>query len=460
MVTDLASDVPQAHASRSPWLILAIASLAVFVVSLDGTVLFVAFPAIRKTYERVSPEALSWILNVYTIGYGALLVPAGRLADRYGRRFFFLTGAGTFTVASALCGAATTVGSLILARAAQSIGAALLMPASLALVLEAFPSKGRGPAIGIWGATGALAAAIGPALGSAVIQYANWRWVFFLNLPVGLLAIAAGVRRLSESRAREKGALPDLLGAAILMAAFGLLAYAIVGARQYPSAAPAGALLLASFVWRSLRHPVPALDLRLFRLRSFAVANVMTVVFGVAFTAMFFGNVLFLTERWHRSIFEAGLWMSPGPLAVMPVAVLAGRYTDRIGYRPIFIAGGLLYSAGAAYLLHTVDKAASFALWLPGAIVMGVAIGMILPSLSGASTRELDSATLGVGSAVHQAMRQFGSVLGVAVVVLILGAVTEAGPFRARLRLDAGRWSIHGPGRRRLPRAPPDCGRA
>jgi MFS family permease len=155
----------------------------------------------------------------------------------------------------------------------------------------------------------------------------------------------------------------------------------------------------------------------------------MSLVFSIAFTAMFFGNVLFLTERWHRSIFEAGLWISPGPLTVIPVAIFAGRRADRIGYRPLFIAGGLLYAMGAAWMLHVANEGARFLLWLPSSIVMGTAVGMVLPSLSGASALELDAATFGVGSGVNQAIRQFGSVLGVAVVVVMLGRFGEAAPF-------------------------------
>jgi EmrB/QacA subfamily drug resistance transporter len=442
MVTALAPDVLPARASPRAWQTLAIAATAVFVVSLDGTVLYVAFPSIRKTYEGASPEALSWILNVYTIGYGSLLVPAGRLADRFGQRSFFLAGAAVFTVTSLLCGVAPSLTLLVLARAAQSLGAAMLMPASLALVLQEFPPGQRGPSIGVWGAVGALAAAIGPALGAAVIEYASWRWVFFLNLPVGLYAIGVGKRRLVQSADTGRGAIPDLLGAALLMAAFGALAYGILGGQQHAALVnapmPLAALLLAGFVARSLRVKEPALDLRLFRLRTFSIANAITLVFSIAVTAMFFGNVLFLTERWHLSILETGVWTLPGPLTVVPVAIFAGRCADRLGYRPILISGGLLYAVGATLLLHMADQTASFARWFLACIVMGVAVGMVLPALSGASTRELAASAFGVGSAVNQAMRQFGSVLGVAVVVLLLGALRESSPFEHVFALLVG----------------------
>jgi EmrB/QacA subfamily drug resistance transporter len=415
------------------WKTLALAAVAVFIVSLDTTVLFVAFPSIRRTFNGVSGEALSWILNVYTIGYGALLVPTGRLADRFGRRAFFLGGIALFTAASCLCGFAPDLGFLVAARGLQSVGAAMLMPASFALVLHAFPAERRGVAIGIWGAVGALAAAVGPGVGSAIVQFASWRWVFFLNFPVGLCALAMGWRRLAESRAAERGALPDAIGTVLLISSFGALAYAIIGSKAQPALAglclAVGGAGLVTFVWRSLRVPVPALDLRLFRLRTFATANALSLVFSIAFTVMFLSNVFFLTERWQRSIFEAGLWISPGPLAVIPVAILAGRRADRIGYRPLFVVGGLLYALGALWLLHLGHHSPSFFLWLPGSIVMGAAIGMVLPSLGGASALELDASSFAVGSGVNQAIRQFGSALGVAIVVVVLGKIGPSAPF-------------------------------
>jgi len=171
-----------------------------------------------------------------------------------------------------------------------------------------------------------------------------------------------------ESRAAERGGVPDVASAGLLIAAFATLAYGIMAVRQDAPvglAVVAGGLALGgAFVWRSLRAATPALDLRLFRRRSFAIANAMTLVFSVAFTAMFFGNVFFLTERWGLSILQAGLWIAPGPVTVMPVAILSGRISDRFGYRPLFIAGGLLYSLGALWLLYRVDMAASFLLWL------------------------------------------------------------------------------------------------
>jgi len=432
-MTSTADHSPPSRAiPSSAWRTLAIAATAVFLVSLDGTVLFVAFPSIRRTFPSVSPEGLSWILNAYTIGFGALLVPAGRLSDRFGRAFF-TAGVAVFTAASVLCGVAPGVSTLVAARALQSVGAALLMPASLALVLEAFPQDRRGVAVGIWGAVGALAAALGPVLGSAVVQLASWRWAFLLNLPLGAYTLAVSARRLEESRANEAGSLPDALGTALLIAAFSSLAYGIIGGRVDPwratSVLAAGLVLLSLFVWRSLRAEIPALDLRLFARRSFAIANAMTLLFSIAFSAMFFGNVFFLTERWQLSIFEVGLWISPGPVAVIPVAIASGRLADRTGYRPLFVVGGLLFSMGGLWLMLRAHAAASLLVWLPGSLLMGASIGMVLPSLSGAALSQLDPASFGAGSGVNQAVRQLGSVLGVAVVVLVLGGLGASARF-------------------------------
>src|SRR6202158_1971722 len=200
--------------SSVAWRTLALTSVAVFVVSLDSTVLYVAFPSIRATFAGVSSAQLSWVLNAYTIVFGSLLVPAGRIADRFGHRRIFLLGVSLFTLASALCGLAPSAAALIASRALQAVGAALLMPSSLALVLDAFPVGRRASAVGLWGAVGALAAAAGPSLGSAIVQSLGWRWALYLNLPVGVIAVLRGRVLLRESRAGEQGDLPDALGIA------------------------------------------------------------------------------------------------------------------------------------------------------------------------------------------------------------------------------------------------------
>jgi len=251
--------------SSSAWRTLALTSVAVFVVSLDGTVLFVAFPAIRATFARVSAAQLSWVLNAYTIVFGALLVPSGRIADRVGRKRTFLLGLALFSAASALCGLAPSAGALIAARALQAVGAALLLPSSLAVVLHAFVVARRASAVALWGAVGALAAAIGPSLGSLIIQSWGWRWVFYINVPVGIAAVVRGKSLLLESRDEAARELPDALGIVLLIASVALFALAIVegagwglsGPRTLASLA-GGALLFVCFVLRSRTAASPA----------------------------------------------------------------------------------------------------------------------------------------------------------------------------------------------------------
>src|SRR5438876_4181312 len=271
----------------SAWRTLALTSVAVFVGSLDGTVLFVAFPAIRATFAHVSAAQLSWVLNAYIIVFGALLVPAGRIADRVGRKRVFLLGLGLFSAASALCGVAPSPGMLIAARALQALGAALLLPSSLALVLHAFPAARRASAVALWGAVGALAAAIGPSLGSLIIQSWGWRWVFYINVPVGIAAVVRGKSLLLESRDEAARELPDALGIVLLIASVALFALAIVegagwglsGPRTLASLA-GGALLFACFVLRSRTAASPAVDLSLFSNPTYRLANVATFAFA------------------------------------------------------------------------------------------------------------------------------------------------------------------------------------
>jgi EmrB/QacA subfamily drug resistance transporter len=418
--------------SSPAWRTLALTSVAVF-VSLDGTVLFVAFPAIRATFAHVSAAQLSWVLNAYTILFGALLVPAGRIADRIGRKRTFVLGLALFSAASALCGFAPSPSALIAARALQAVGAALLLPSSLALVLHAFPVTRRASAVALWGAVGALAAAIGPSLGSLIIQSWGWRWVFYINVPVGIAAVLRGNALLLESRDEAASELPDALGIVLLIAGVALFAFGIVEGRGWGlvdlrtvASLAGGTLLFAWFVHRSREQATPAVDLSLFSSHTYRLANLATFVFAIAFTAMFFNFVFFLTQRWGYTIFQAGLAITPGPLVVIPVAILAGRIADRRGHRGVLVAGGLVFALGGALLYSAVESAPDFlGTWLPRAVVTGAGVGLVLPSLSGAAVHGLPPGRLALGSAINQAVRQLGSVIGVGLVIALLGQADE-----------------------------------
>ena len=224
----LTTSPPLPRDTIHPWKVLGVTSLAVFAASLDATILFVAFPDIQRTFSTVSAEQLSWVLNAYTIVYAALLVPAGRIADIFGRRNLFITGVALFTAASVLYGLAASPALLISARVLQAVGGAILIPTSLALILSAFPKEKRASAVSLWGAVGALAAAVGPSLGAALIAAGSWRWAFFINLPVGLIALYLSSRVLSRSPKQQTSVLPDLFGSLLLIISVGLVALGVV----------------------------------------------------------------------------------------------------------------------------------------------------------------------------------------------------------------------------------------
>jgi EmrB/QacA subfamily drug resistance transporter len=420
----------------SPWAILAVTSLAVFAVMLDALVLFVAFPSIERSFSAVSGAELSWVLNGYTIVYGALLVPAGRFADRVGRKRVFLAGAALFTGASMLCGLAAAPAWLIAARVLQAVGGAMLTPTSLALTLAAFSRERRPVAVALWGAVGALAVVAGPPLGSLVVQLAGWPGIFFLNLPIGLAALLIGRSIIPESRDERGGALPDPLGIVLLIGGAALLAFSVIESAAWGwgnpwlvSALLGGALILVGFVVRSLRVVSPALDLTLFRDRTFSLANAGVFVYSIGFTAMFFGSISFLTRIWGYALVQAGLALMPGPLMVVLLAPIAGRLAALYGHRRLLIPGGLIYAAGALVLLLGVDTTPHFlSVWLPSAVLSGIGVSLILPVLSSAAVQNLPPQKLAVGSGVNQAVRQFGTVLGVSLTFAILGDAPSSAP--------------------------------
>lgn len=431
---------------RSPWPVFWIASVAVFLVSLDTTMLFAAFEALRHSFGDVPAAELSWVLNAYTVVFAAMLIPAGGLADTHGRKRVFMVGVALFLAASAACGLAPSVPWLVAARVAQAVGAALLTPASLSIVLAAFPQERRAFVVSLWGAVGGLAAAIGPSLGSFVVDRAGWPWAFYINLPLGALALWFGASRLAESLPSTARRRVDGVGMALLMLAVGAIALAIVeseSARRSTFELVAVALTgvaagLAFVAWaRASRDPL--VDLSLFNHRSYRYANAATLSFGIAFAMMFLTFFFYMTGVWHYTLPQAGLAVTPGPLLVMPTAILTGRLAARLGHRPFLVGGSLLYAASSLWFLLVPGTEPDYLRhWLPGLVMSGVAVGLVLPSLSAAAVSRLPAAHYAVGSAVNQATRQIGSVLGVAITVALLGhAGLQRGDFDALYGLHA-----------------------
>jgi EmrB/QacA subfamily drug resistance transporter len=399
-----------------------------FLAFLDTTIVNTSFPDIRAGFADASPAELSWILDGYFIVLAALLVPAGGVADRLGRRRVFLAGVGFFVVASAACAIAPTWELLVVARVLQAIGAAVAIPSSVALLLPLFPPERRAAGVGIWGAAAALAAAIGPPLGGVLVEVADWRWIFLVNLPLGAAVLLLGVRGLDESRDPAADRLPDLPGAGLAATALGLLALALVEGNSWGwtstevLAAFAGAAALTAVVgYRCVRHPRPIVDLSLFRIPSFRDGTLGTLLFSAAFFSMILGNILFLTGVWGYSVLDAGLAVAPGPLASAIVAGPAGRLADRLGHRALIVPGVLVYAAGLLVLRGAGLEPDYATTWLPGQVLVGIGIGLAFPTLGAAAAADIPASRFGVASAVTGAGRQLGAVLGTALLIAIVG---------------------------------------
>jgi EmrB/QacA subfamily drug resistance transporter len=427
--------VPEPAARRSA--VFALTALGAFMAALDLSIVNVAFPDLERSYPEASAAALAWVITGYSIVFGALLVTGGRTGDRSGRRRTFLGGVAVFLAGSLLCGFAPNVVFLVASRVLQGVGAAFLVPASVALLIAAYPPERRTQVVAQWGGIGALAVATGPSLGAAIVSAGGWRWAFFVNVPVGAAILLLGRRILSESAVERGSARPDYLGVGLLSGSLAALVLAISEGTSWGWSDPrivgafaAAALFGTAFVTRSLHHPEPVVDLTLFRSRSFVAANAATLVYAAGFFPMLLGNILFLTGVWDYSIMRAGLAVTPGPLVVALVAGTAGKVAARIGFRPVLAAGALCFASGLLWFVFRVEATPDYLRdWLPGTLVVGLGIGLTFPVLSAAAVASLPPHRFAVGSAVNQTVRQIGGALGIAILVVIIG--TPDGPAAA-----------------------------
>ena len=413
----------------SPRAVLAVAALGAVLSFIDATIVNVAFPDIRKSFENSSLSGISWVLNAYNIVFAAFLVAAGRIADLLGRKRLFEIGIWIFTIASVLCALAVSVETLVAARCLQALGAAILVPASLALVLEAFPQTDRMHGVALWSAVAALAAGLGPSLGGLLVELGGWRLAFLVNLPVGVLAVVASKRTLVESRAPGKRTIPDLPGALLLACSTALLTLGVIqgGDWGWTSAGVLGSFATALvlgvlFVSRSRVHSSPMLDFALLRIRSLAVSNALTIVGAAGYYSYILCNVLFLTAVWDYSVLEAGLAISPGPVVAVAVARLASKAADRLGPGPVIALGATIWAGGMAYFINAVGTTPDFAgEWLAGMVIVGLGAGITFPVAGGAAVAGVSGGRFATATGLNSIARQLGAVLGVALLVAIVG---------------------------------------
>jgi EmrB/QacA subfamily drug resistance transporter len=410
---------------RPAWT-LAIVSIALFMTALDNLVVGVALPSIRVDLGG-SLESLEWTVNAYTLTFAVLLITGAALGDRFGRKRMFVIGLSIFTSASAFAALAPSIEGLIAARALQGLGAAIVLPLTLTLLSEAVAPQKRGMALGIWAGVSGLGVALGPFVGGAVVEGIAWQWIFWLNVPIGLVLVPLAWRRLTESHG--PAAQLDLPG--LVLAGTGLfgLTFGIVRANAlgWTSATvtisiATGVVLLAAFLWWQTRAPAPMLPLRFFRSRAFAASN------GVSFAMFFgvFGSIFLLSQFFQTaqgySPFEAGLRTLPWTGMPMLVAPIAGLLSDRIGSRPLMVAGLALQAVALFWLAAISSPDTAYASLIAPFVIAGIGMALVFAPSANAVLGSVRPEEAGQASGATNAIRELGGVMGVAVLATVFSA--------------------------------------
>jgi EmrB/QacA subfamily drug resistance transporter len=412
------------------WWTLGAVSLGLFMIMLDNTVVNVALPSIQQSLG-LSLSELEWVVAGYALTFAALMLTGGKLADLLGRRRIFVAGLVVFTLASLACGLAGSAEVLIGARVVQGIGAAMMNPATLSIITATFPPKQRGTAIGIWAGVSALALAIGPLVGGLLSEHVDWSWIFFVNVPVGIIAIAAAYAFIDESRDTSRDQRPDVPG--LVSSGIGLFAltYALIeanthgwGSTRILGAFAIAAVSLAAFVVLELRQRRPMLDLTLFRNATFSGANVAMLLVALAMFGVFFYVSLYVQQILGYSPVEAGASFLPATILIAVLAPQIGRMVDRVGSRWL-TGSGMLLLAVSLVLFSRLGTGSTYWDILPGLVVMGVGMALTMTPTTAAAMGSVPRDQAGVGSAVLNSMRQVGGSLGIAVTGAIVAHVTS-----------------------------------
>jgi EmrB/QacA subfamily drug resistance transporter len=433
----------------SPGWALALTSVAFFMVALDTLVVITALPAMQRELHA-GLSTLEWTVNAYGLAFAAGIITAAALGDRFGRRRVFSLGLALFAVASAACALAPTAGTLIAARAVQGVGAAMVMPLSLTILTAAFPPQRRGAVVGIWGGIAGLAVAAGPLVGGAITQGLDWHWVFWVNVPIGLVAAALSRVRLAESRG--PAARLDLPGAALAAGGAVALVWGLAragdvgwGTVQTAATLGAGILLIAGFVAWELRAPAPMLPMRLFGSLTFSAANLTGAMVGAALTAAAFLMAQYFQGVLGLSPLDAGLRLLPWTATPLLVAPLAGALSDRIGQRPLMVLGMLLQGAGFVWIALVAGPAVGYDHLVLPLVMAGAGVSMVLPTAPTAVLNAVAPRDIGRASGASSTLQRVGGAFGVAVTAAVFAAHGHLGTaasfdagFRPALAVAAG----------------------
>ena len=411
------------------WLTLAAVSFGLFMIMLDNTVVNVALPSIQRDLDTDLSQ-LQWIVTGYALTFAALMLVGGKVADAYGRRLIFVIGIAVFTIASLLCGLADSGEMLISARVLQGAGAALMNPATLSIIAATFPPHQRGTAIGIWAGVSALALAIGPLIGGLITEHLDWSWIFFVNVPIGILGVVASYLFIDESRDETHVRL-DLPGLATSAVGLFALTYGLIEANTYgwSSARIVGSFVLAgvtlaAFVVLERRQQDPMLPLELFRSGTYTGANLVVLLVALAMFGVFFFVSLYMQNILGYSAVQAGAAFLPMTILIILVAPVAGKASDRIGSRGLMTAG-MIFIAVQLVMFSRLSADASFWDLFPALLIGGVGMSLTMTPSAAAATRSVSVDKAGVGSAVLNSARQVGGTMGIAVMGAIVAA--EAG---------------------------------
>ena len=419
-----------AQARSNPWLILVVLTTGFFMILLDTTIVNVAIPSM-STGLNTTLDQILWVLNAYILVYAVLLITAGRLGDLFGQRTLFGIGLFVFTLASALCGISQTVNELIAARIVQGVGGALLTPQTLAILTSIFPPERRGAAFGVWGGVAGLATIAGPTIGGAIITYINWRWIFFINVPIGIAALIATFLIIPDLRpGRRQGW--DLVGVALASAGLFGIVFGLIEGQRYnwgqftstvitiPEIIGAGAFLIVLFIFWERFQTQPLVPLSLFEDRNFAIANWIAAAISFGMLSMFLPITIYLQSVRGFSALTAGLTIAPMSLTSMVIAPFAGRFSDRIGGKYILMTGISLFTIGMATLAFVAGPDSTWVNFLLPTIIAGAGMGMTFAPMTTVAMRNISPRVAGAASGVLNTIRQLGAAIGSAVVGAIL----------------------------------------
>ena len=415
----------------NPWVILIVVSLGFFMTLLDLTIVNIAIPNMILKLHASLDDVL-WVINAYALVLAVLLITAGRLGDLLGQRTMFFAGIALFTIASAACGLAPSPAWLIAFRAVQGVGAALLMPQTLAILTMVFPPDRRGAAFGVWGAVAGVATVAGPTLGGLLVTAFDWRYIFFINLPIGVIVLVLTTVLIPDLRTGRKHSF-DILGVVVASLALLAICYALVEGQKYnwgkvasfisiPLVFAVGVVLMLTFIWLQARRQSgePLVPFALFKDRNYALMNVVACFIAIGMLGIFLPFSIYLQSVLGFSALKAGITIAPASVVAMFVAPVAGRMSDRIGGKYILMTGLLLFAIGMGSIALIVQPSSAWYDFLPPLFIAGIGIGCTFAPMTTVAMRNVQPAMAGAASGVFNTTRQLGTVIGTAGVGALL----------------------------------------